>query len=443
MIDQISIISLMAAGSLCALLLLGGCSKQNTTADYVPPSQPVKVTASSENSKVEEKPAILSKAEVDKLNIEIIEAIKKGDYQKGLDMYRDLQKNALIDKTDPIEGEPDLLTLQAIEKAAVNDSALKWVKAQYGSKLGGLSLPVVDQLAIVAIECDDLDFAITTIQENLAKNPDDPASNYTLILASLLVTENNKLQGEPKKNIMGEAEQALKRMAKEGSENPKYHIASAYINVVNEKFEESLKEFEKSLNPRYSKDIDTVDEIDSNYYMGLLLLRENRTNESKKCFDKAESLYAKLDPDSKERYNGIRHSMILCNDLYFGNKITEKSFEPLLKEFDTLSKSGTQHLPRLKTIHEAIYGFYSEREKGNKKACLNHLKKLTILLKISAPCQPFHKLISPRSLAIFHTYRGDIFAELGQKKQAEYEYHKALEYIPGDQLTKQRLKNIS
>ncbi|MCE1248146.1 MAG: hypothetical protein LWY06_16015 [Firmicutes bacterium] len=441
MLDQISIISLMAAGSVCALLLLGGCGNKNTAQDNQP-AKPAPVSTVAENSGKQSTPQMLSKADIDNLNITIVETIKNGDYQKGLDMYKELHKKSGIDTSNPIEGDPDLLTLQAIEKAAVNENAIKWAKEHYGPKISELTPAVIDQLATVAIECDDLDYAVKATKENLKKNPENPDANYTMILASLLIIENNKLQGTERQKWMDESEQALKRMAAKGSEMQKYFIASAYIDVVNGKYETAIKDFEKSTNPEFAKDIDTVDEIDSNYYIGLLLLQENKAKESQKFFDKAESLYAKLSPDNKERYNGIRHSMILCNDLYFGNKITGKSFDSLLKEFDTLSKNGTQHLPRLKSIHDEIFGFYSDREKGDKQACLKHLKKLTILLKISAPCQPFHKLISPRSLAIFHTYRGDIFAELGQKKQAEYEYHKALEYIPGDQLTKQRLKTI-
>lgn len=443
MILNITIFSFIIALMFLSLMFFGGCTRDKETRQTENPTPKTQISAVQQPQRSDKMEVELKKkmAEYNELGEKLV---KEHKYDEALAAFEEANKLPVSDERG-LKEVPESKLMNAIGKYSNPKDALAWIDANLAKNLDKQEPFIIMDVGSMYMMCENYQKAIEVMENGANLHPDSLSLHFRAISAHILNVENRKLKGEEREKNFQEAKvhlEALKKIT--GEKHQKYFLAKAYIEIEQDDKDSAIQSFTAALNPSVNAEDDkTAMNIDANYYLALLLIEKGEYEKAGKHLNVAAALYDELDKDSQDRYNPVRVSIIAMREMYCNEIAKPDSFDGILKDRKYLEEvAGVFHEPRSISLSEGVYKFVEAREKGNKKEALRQLKRLNKILVLNATCEPYHKLISPRNISAFHTFRGDIFAGEGDMAQAKSEYQKALEYTPGDKMTLSKMRKI-
>lgn len=443
MILNITIFTLFAAIAILFLMFFGGCTrdKESNRGESSAPKTQI--------SQVQD-PAITGEKKVElqktmKYYNDLGEKlVKEYKYDEALEAFTKANEVPISDERG-LKEVPEGKLLNAINKYSNPKDALAWIDANLAKQLDNQEPFIIMDIGSLYLMCENYQKAIEVMEKGTNLHPDSLSLHYRSISAHILNIENRKLKGEDRDKNLQETKvhlEALKKIT--GGKHQKYFLMKAYVEIEQGDKDSAIKSLTAALDPSVDAEDDkTAMNIDANYYLGLLMIEKGEYEKAGKYLSTAAAMYDDLDKDNQDRYNPVRVSIIALKEMYCNETAKPESFDSILKDRKYLEEvAGVFHEPRSISLSEGVYKFVEAREKGNKKEALRQLKRLNNILVLNATCEPYHKLISPRNISAFHTFRGDIFASEGDMAQAKSEYEKALEYTPGDKMTLSKMRKI-
>ncbi len=443
MILNITILTFFAALVLLFLMFFGGCTQDKETSRTENPTPKTQISTVKQTpaSSINEVDLRKKMSEYNELGEKLV---KESRYDEAMTAFKKANKLPVSDERG-LKEVPESKLMNAIGKYSNPKDALVWIDANLAKNLDKQEPFIIMDIGTTYMMCENYQKAIEVMEKGTNLHPDSLSLHFRAISAHILNVENRKLQGEEKEKNLKEAEVHLQTLKKiTGEKHQKYFLAKAYIELEKGDKDSAIKSLTDSLDPANKTEDDKISmSIDANYYLGLLLIEKGEYEKSGKHLSTAFDLYDKLEKDDQDRYNPVRVSIIALKEMYCNEVAKPDSFNGILKDRKYLEEvAGVFHEPRSISLSEGVYKFVEAREEGNKKEALRQLKRLNNILVLNATCEPYHKLISPRNISAFHTFRGDIFASEGDMAQAKSEYEKALEYTPGDKMTLSKMRKI-
>ncbi len=431
----------ISAGLTLALCLTGGC---NTKAITTGTTGSKDMNGPEVSISLEKKD---HKGQLNSMESQGIALIRKGQldrayevYEKiaGLSYYRGREKHMT----------PLSVMLQDIHDYGDMSQSVEWCRNFVEENPSLVNWVAAHNMAVIFAKTNNFEEAVA-IMKPFIDSPDvglDFVHDYGMYCLDIL--EHNRIDEGPRRDeLLSRAYRSVEIIREKWGETPNYYIALGEYYTVLRDFKKATQAYEMSIKLRDTESnpqegfLQLADASLLKFELGILTQKPgNDLSDLNRMLESFEH----IDPYTYDRFFTDRMFAILLSEFYMNEEpIKSWQIEKIIGEHKKMEEKGMHQPRQLKILHDEMYKFLANREKGDHQKAVYHLNRAIRFFKVTQDCPAYHPVHIPLVVSMLHGFQGDLYARDGQTEEAKKAYAKALEYLPANQIARRELDKLA